>query len=79
VFTGKRFVLKATSIGIESIGNHREAVQVPAGETVVVVSGPQTVDSRLLDVLWNDKSLMMFVDDIQAHAREIDNPSRTDT
>lgn len=72
MLTGKRFLLKATTLGIETIGTQRDAVQIPPGETVTVVSGPTSDDSRMLDVLWNGRSIVMFVDDIQTRAREID-------
>ena len=69
---GKRFLLKAILLGIETIGTRRDAVQIPPGEVVTVVSGPTSDDSRMLDVLWNGRSVVMFADDIQARTREID-------
>jgi hypothetical protein len=69
--TGKYFRLNAPALGIEIIGSRRETVQIPAGATVAVLSGPGSNDSRMLDVLWNDKTLVMFVEDIEAQGREI--------
>lgn len=75
MLTGKRFKLKVSTLGIETIGTHREAVQVPANEIVVVTSGPRHANSRMLDVLWNGRALLMFVEDVQARGRELDHRS----
>lgn len=72
MLSGKRFRLKATLLGIESIGTRGDAVQIPPGEVVTVVCGPTSEDSRMIDVLWNGRAIVMFVDDIQMRAREIE-------
>jgi hypothetical protein len=66
MLSGKRFHLLAETLGIEAInGNNRVAVVVPAGEVITVISGPRPDDTRLIDVVWGDKKLIMFHEDIQ--------------
>jgi hypothetical protein len=69
--TGKYFRLNAPALGIETIGVRQETVQIPAGEIVTVLSGPRSDDSKMLDVLWHNRTLVMFVEDIQARGQEI--------
>lgn len=77
MLTGKRFRLKTTTLAIENMVDARVAVHVPAGETVVVLSGPRPDDRRMVDVLWNNKSLVMFAEDILTRGQEIDQRSGT--
>jgi hypothetical protein len=59
-------------LGIETIdGDNRVAVMVPAGETITVLSGPRPDDKRLVDVLWGDKNLVMFYEDVQGRSDQV--------
>jgi hypothetical protein len=71
MLSGKRFRLKATTLGVETVEDHRVAVQVPADETVIVLSGPRPDDLRMVDVLWNDRKLVMFAEDIEKRGQQI--------
>jgi len=71
-FTGKHFRMKATTLGIETVGSHKEAVHVPAGEIVVALSGPRSDDARMLNVRWNSKTLVMFVEDLETRGLPVD-------
>jgi hypothetical protein len=71
MLTGKRFRLNTAILGIETIEGQRRAVQVPSGDIVAVVSGPAPDDRRMLDVLWNDRPLVMFAEDLTARGHEI--------
>jgi hypothetical protein len=71
-FTGKHFRLKAATLGIETVGNHTEAVHVPAGDVVIALSGPRNDDARMISVRWNNKTLVMFVEDIETRGLEVD-------
>ena len=71
MFTGKRFHLRRATLGIESIGDDRVAVTIPANAVIEVVSGPRTDDMRQVDVQWQGKALTMFARDIQGRCQEI--------
>ena len=71
MLSGKKFRLTATTLGIENMLEGRIPVQVPAGETILVLSGPKPDDRRMIDVLWRHKPLVMFVQDIQSRGEEI--------
>ncbi len=70
-FTDKRFRLKASSLGVETLGDIKRAVWIPADAIVLVLSGPLSNESKLLDVLWNDRTLAMFIDDLKNRGDEI--------
>jgi len=56
MLTGHHFRLLVETLGIEAIDDeHRVAVLVPAGETIIVLSGPRPEDMRMVDVQWRDK------------------------
>ena len=65
MMSGKRFHLMAEILGIEAVNDdNRLAVIVPSGEIVTVVSGPRPDDQRLVDILWGNRKLVMFYEDI---------------
>ena len=65
MLTGKRFRLKTPTLEIETIDGKRTAVSVPVGAIIEVTHGPSPTDSRMLDVTWEGKALVMFHDDIK--------------
>jgi hypothetical protein len=71
MYTGKRFRLKSETVGIESSHDNRVAVTVPAGALVRVLSGPRPDDRRMVDVLWGDRTLVMFAEDIERRGEEV--------
>jgi len=64
MLTGKRYRLNAATLGIESSGNKRTAITIMEGEIIEVIRGPRSDDTRMVDVKWNDKVLVMFVQDL---------------
>ena len=70
MLSGKRFELTVETLGITPIdgdvrnGPDRTAVHVPAGELITILSGPRPQDQRLVDVLWRNKKLIMFYEDV---------------
>ncbi len=64
MLTGKRYRLGSPILGIESRGDKRAAINVPEGEIVEVIRGPRPDDSRMVDIRWNGKELVMFVEDV---------------
>ena len=71
MFTGKRFRLKNAILGIESTGEQRTAIMVPANAVIEVLSGPRPDDKRMVDVLWEDRKLVMFAEDITKRSEEV--------
>ena len=64
--SGQHFRLSIGTFGIEIIADdNRVAVMVPAGEIITVILGPRPETTRLVDVQWGQKKLVMFVEDIQ--------------
>jgi len=71
VLTGKKFRLNRETIAIETIGEVRGVVMVPPGEILTVLHGPTPDDKRMVDVRWNDRTLVMFAVDIQGRGDEV--------
>lgn len=71
MYTGRTFRLKESILGIETVDEQRTAVMVPAGETVLVLSGPRPDDQRLVDVAWGDRYLVMFATDLDSRSQQI--------
>jgi len=64
MLTGKRYGLNAATLAIESGGNKRTAITIKEGEIVEVIRGPRLDDTRMVDIKWNGKELVMFVQDL---------------
>ena len=71
MFTGERFRLKLDTIGIGHAHDKRIAMIVPAGEVVRVLSCPRADDPRLVDVLWRNRTVTMFAQDIEQRGAEV--------
>lgn len=72
--TGKRYRIKESTLGIVHENGHHVSTTIPAGSLVVVTGGP--VDGeRLVDVLWNDRPLMMFTQDLRSRGQPVGEES----
>lgn len=71
MLSGKRFRLKRTTISIETAVEDRIVVMVPTGAVVTVLSGPRPDDMRMVDVLWDTRTLVMFAVDILERGEEV--------
>ena len=66
LLAGRRFRLKAETVGIESLnGNRRIAVQIPAGSVVKIEAGPSPFDKSMVVVQWAGRELAMFLEDLE--------------
>jgi hypothetical protein len=74
MLAGKRFKLGTSTLAIETVEGRRIAVTVPAEAIIKVVSGP-VEGSRLVDVLWEDRRVVMFGIDVEMRAIEINDHS----
>ncbi len=64
MLTGKRYRLSSATLAIESSGNKRTAITVMEGEIIEVIRGPRPDDTRMVDIKWNGKELVMFLQDL---------------
>jgi hypothetical protein len=71
MYTGKRFRLKKDILGIESSNYERVAISVPTGQLLRVLSGPRPDDRRMVDVLWGDRTLVVFTEDLERRGEEV--------
>lgn len=60
--TGQRFRMKTPTLAIMAHGGDNIAM-IPIGAEVEVVDGPLN-DNRLVDVRWEDKTVMVFTNEI---------------
>ena len=71
MLAGKRYRLTSDTLAIESVNERRIAVTVPTGEIVEVIHGPLADDTRMVDVRWNGKVLIIFAEDLQRRGEDI--------
>ena len=76
MLTGKRFKLTTPTLAIDNVDGKRFAVTVPAGSIVKVISGPNSDDDRMVDVLWECRVVVMFAVDVNARGAEVTGLSR---
>jgi hypothetical protein len=70
MLTGKRFTLRKETLALLIAEGRRTAVQIPTGAIVKVVSGPKNSDG-IVDVLWEGRTVAMFLVDVEARGTEI--------
>lgn len=63
--------MKVDTLAIDSGGEKRIAVTVPAGSIIRVIRGPRPDDTRMFEVRWNDRALTMFAADVEGRGQEI--------
>jgi hypothetical protein len=73
MLSSKRFLLKAPILGVQTVGGYREAVRVPEGAMIEIISGLPTDenDKRFVEVLWNGQSMVIFAEHFRNRAEEI--------
>ena len=72
MLTGRTFRLKTETLAVETLdGGHRVAVSMPVGAVIHVIHGPTETDSRMVDIQWLGKSLVMFAVDVWARGEEV--------
>ena len=69
MFTGKRFRLNKTTLGLDSSGTKQRTVQIPAG-SIIQVTGSGTSDV-MVAIQWESLKLAMFVIDVQQRGEEL--------
>jgi hypothetical protein len=67
---GQRFRLQTPTLAILSQDGHRIPVTIPQGCIVEVIAGPLD-GNRLVDVMWESKTVMMFTIDLRERGARI--------
>ena len=70
MLTGKKFKLERATLAITMVEGRRRAVAIPVCAIIKVVSGP-TPGDRMVDVLWEGKTVEMFAVDVDVRGTEI--------
>jgi hypothetical protein len=68
---GHRFRLKTPTVAIAARDGHNVPITIPKGGEVEVANGPLEGD-RLLDVVWEGKTVRMFTQDIRSRGERLD-------
>jgi hypothetical protein len=71
VLTGKRFRLERATLALGVANGKRNAVTVPAGAILKVVSGPSGDGDRMVDVHWEGQTLTLFAIDVDGSGRSV--------
>lgn len=71
MLTGKRFKLGNPTMALDIVDGKRVAITIPAGETIKVASGPTGEGDRLVDVVWDGRTVAMFAFDVNVRGTEI--------
>jgi hypothetical protein len=76
MLSGRRFRLTTETLGVQTIEGKRIAVIVPEGVVIKIISGPRPDDTRMLDVQWEEKTLVMFAQDVHSRGEEVVDASK---
>jgi len=71
---GESYRLNAETLGITHMEPPRTAVMVPKGGIVTIlaiVAGP-LAGNRMIDVIWNGKTVMLFAQDLRKRGELVD-------
>ena len=71
MFTGKRFRLNSETLAIEEVGGKYLAITIPQNAVVLVISGPASLNTRMVDAEWESRRIAMFTEDIQRRGQEV--------
>ena len=71
MLTGRQFRLNRTTLGVDITRPRQPAIEVPAGDIIEVATGPTVKDPRMVEVLWKDRFLLMFTQDIVNRGEEV--------
>ncbi len=68
---GQRFRIQTPTLGILNNDGDKLPVTIPQGAIVEVIEGPLD-GTRIVDVTWEDKTVMMFTIDLRERGARID-------
>jgi hypothetical protein len=61
---GESYRLNRKTLAINSGGENRASIFIPANAIVTIIAGPLN-GNRLVDVKWEDLTLMIFAEDLR--------------
>ena len=70
MLTGKKVKLERATLAITMVEGRRKAMAIPVGAIIKVLSGP-TPGDRMVDVLWEGKTVEMFAVDVEGRGTEL--------
>ena len=68
------YLLHAAILSIHSHDGQRTPIMVPSGATVTTTAG-QLDGLRMIDVTWENKTVMMFTIDVEQRATLVKTPT----
>ena len=68
--TVRRYRMKTPTMATAASDGHRATVIVPA-DMIVSIQGDLPDGDHLIDILWNDKSYLMFTRDLRERAEPL--------
>jgi hypothetical protein len=74
ILIGKKFKLERAILALGTVDGNRQAITVPLGAVVKVVSGPTGEGNSVVDVLWEGRILTMFAADMEFCGSEVMEP-----
>lgn len=72
-YAGRKFKLERETLGLILVEGRREALTIPVGAIVRVVSGD---GDQMADVVWDGQAVQMFTVDIKVRGTEIEEHQR---
>ncbi len=70
IFPGDQLILQKSIPAVAPDGEEREIVQIPKGERVEVVR-PSTPGGRLVEVVWKNRRVLLFPEDLEAYGERL--------
>ncbi len=71
MLSGRRFRLELETLALRIDGSKRVVLRIPAGSVVQVLARAHLDDRRLIDIRWNDLTLVAFVEDLERRGSEV--------
>jgi len=70
MLTGTKFRLNRPTLAIEIQNGQTEAIMVPAGAELTVLSGPHPDSDQLVQLQWGDRRIAMFAIAVTTQVKE---------
>jgi len=66
-----RFRLEKSTLAIGEVNGKPVAVTIPAGDTVEANAAPSAAGNEMVDVLWEDRRVVMYAVDLKQRGIKI--------